>query len=167
LSGQPDFSTRPKARQLPRWETLTLVGGALAIAAAGGLAWRARDQAEFARSRVADVRRERDLQAARVRALVPQGRGAANGREPASPARVIAAVAAALPGDVRLERLTIDYTRGTALEMAVEARDAAGWDLLLERLERAPELADVAPGPESREAEVRSVIRARWSGVAR
>ena len=80
---------------------------------------------------------------------------------------MVAAVAAALPGDVRLERLTIDYARGTALEMAVEARSAAGWDRLLERLERTPELADVAPGAESRQAEVRSVIRARWSGAAR
>jgi hypothetical protein len=166
VSRQPDFASRPQARPLPRWEAAVLVIGALALFGAGALTWRTREQRDAARSRVADVRRELDQQAARVRALAQQGGRAASGRVPASPARVVAAVAAALPGDVRLERMRIDYGRAMALEMTVEARDAAGWDLLLERLERAPEFADVAPGPESREAEVRSVIRARWSEAA-
>ena len=79
----------------------------------------------------------------------------------------MADLAAVLPGDVRLERLSIDYARGGALEMHVVARDAAAWDRLLARLERAPEFREVEPGPETRDAEVRSVVRARWVGRAR
>ncbi len=48
--------------------------------------------------------------------------------------------------------------------MHVVARDAASWDRLLARLEEAPWLREVQPGPEAREAEVRSVVRARWVG---
>ena len=79
----------------------------------------------------------------------------------------MAAIAAALPPDARLERLAIDYARGTAIEMQVVTRSASAWDRLLERLERSPQLREVAPGPESREGEVRSVVRARWAGGAR
>ena len=83
----------------------------------------------------------------------------------APPSRIVADVATLLPPDVRLERLAIDYQRGGTLEMLVVARDAAAWDLLLERLERAPRIRDVEPGPEARAAEVRSVVRARWSAA--
>jgi hypothetical protein len=76
----------------------------------------------------------------------------------------VADVASVLPGDVRLERLSIDYARDGALEMHVVARDATSWDRLLDRLERAPRLREVQPGPEAREAEVRSTVRARWVG---
>jgi hypothetical protein len=70
-----------------------------------------------------------------------------------------------LPRDTRLEGLTIDYEHGV-LELRVVAREAAAWDLLLDRLEREPRLRDVEPGPEARDAEVRSVVRARWAGGA-
>ena len=83
----------------------------------------------------------------------------------APPSRIVADVAAVLPPDVRLERLAIDYHRGGTLEMLVVARDAAAWDLLLERLEKSSRIKDVEPGPEARAAEVRSLVRARWSAA--
>ncbi len=51
--------------------------------------------------------------------------------------------------------------------MHVVARDAAAWDRLIAQLERSPEFREVVPGPETRDAEVRSAIRARWAGGAR
>ena len=68
---------------------------------------------------------------------------------------------------MRLERIAIDYRRGGTLELAVVARDAPAWDLLLQRLARAEHLRAVTPGPEARAAEVRSVVRARWGSEPR
>jgi hypothetical protein len=67
-----------------------------------------------------------------------------------------------LPPDVRLERLSLAYGRELAVEMAVVARDPRAFDRLLERLDAAPRLRDVRPGPENREGEVRTVVRATW-----
>lgn len=164
---QPDFATGARPRRPPSWEAGLVGVGLLALVLAGAASWRAREQSAAARARVAEVRREVDQQAARLRALAPAGPAAGRAAAASSPVRVVAAVAALLPADVRLERLTIDYGRGAVLEMGVEARDAVGWDRLLERLERSTDFTDVAPGPEARQAEVRSVIRARWSGAAR
>ena len=129
--------------------------------AVGG-AWRARGEARLAGDRLAGVRREADAAAVRLRALAARARGEAPGLLPAAealPAQVVAGLASALPGDARLERLSIDYARGGTLEMHVVARDAAAWDRLIAQLERSPEFREVAPGPETRDAEVRSVIR--------
>lgn len=170
MTRQPDFSTVPRATRAPAWDTLAALVGVLILVLAAGGAWRARGEARLAQGRLAVVRREVDAASARLRALEARARGEARGllaAAEAPPAWIVAGIAAALPGDARLERMTIDYARGGALEMHVVARDATTWDLLLERLERAPEFRDVQPGPESREAEVRSVIRTRWAGVAR
>ena len=111
----------------------------------------------------------REVAALRTRHAALEARAAAGGQAllavDAPPSRIVADVATLLPPDVRLERLAIDYQRGGTLEMLVVARDAAAWDLLLERLERAPRIRDVEPGPEARAAEVRSVVRARWSAA--
>jgi len=140
--------------------------GLVALALAAGGAWRAREEARTARSRLAGVRREVEAASARLRALDARARGPARALPvtEAPPARIVADLASAIPGDVRLERLLIDYAHDGALEMHVVARDAASWDRLLARLEGAPWLRDVQPGPEAREAEVRSVIRGRWVG---
>ncbi len=169
MSRQPDFATRPQSRREPPWESVLVVLGVLAVVAAGVLAWRARDEAREAQARLSEVRREVEQQAARLRVLAPSGGSAPGSRATgeASPGRIVAAVAAVLPADARLERLTIDYAHGTALEMNVETKNAASWDRLLERLEHSASFAEVAPGPESRAAEVRTAIHARWSGAAR
>jgi hypothetical protein len=152
VTHQPDFSTAPRPSRLPVWETLAVGAAFVVLILAGGGAWRARQEARQARARLGDVRREVEAASARLGALE------------APPSRIVANVASALPGDARLERLSIDYERGGALEMEVVARDAASWDRLLDRLGRASWLRDLEPGPEAREAEVRSLVRARWAG---
>jgi Tfp pilus assembly protein PilN len=167
---QPDFSTASGTRRRAPWDTLAVLAGTALLALALAGAWRARTEARLARGRLAEVRREAEAASGRLRALEARARGLARGFLPAAqapPAQIVAGVAAALPGDVRLERLSIDYARGGAIEIHVVARDAAAWDRLLERMEAAPEFRDVEPGPESREGEVRSVLRTRWAVRAR
>jgi len=166
---QPDFSTTSRAARTPSWERVALLACAVAALFAMALALRAREEARAAAARLADVSREVAAAAARrqaLEALVLFAGGQALLAEDAPPARIVADVAAVLPADVRLDRLAIDYPRGGALELMVVARDAEAWDLLLERLERAPHFREVEPGPEARAAEVRSLVRARWAPVS-
>lgn len=167
MTRQPDFSTAPRPSRAPAWETLAVAIGIAAVVLAAVEAWHARGEARDATARVAVVRHEIETIMARLRAF--DARDEARGARvlaaaDAPPARLAADVASVLPGSARLERLSIDYARGGAVEMQVVARDASAWDQLLERLERAPEFREVQPGPETREGEVRSEIRARWVG---
>jgi hypothetical protein len=166
VSRQPDFATAPRHSRVPAWETVAVGAGLAALALAAGGAWRARDEVLSARARLVEVRRDVDAAAARQRALEARARGPARGLAAAEapPARIVADLASAIPPGVRLERLLIDYAREGAVEMEVVARDAASWDGLLARLEGASALRDVQPGPEAREGEVRTVVRARWVG---
>jgi len=164
VSRQPDFSTTPRPSRAPVWDTVALATGLAALLLSGVVAGRAREEARAAGARLAEVRREVEAATVRLRAFdAPAGTPVLPAAE-ASPARIVADLASVLPGDVRLERLSIDYAHGGALEFDVVARDAGAWDLLLERLGQAPRFREVAPGPEAREAEVRSVVRARWVG---
>ena len=167
MSRQPDFSTVPRPNPLRRWERAALVLGVLAAGLVAIAAVRARGEAAAAVSRLAQARGEVERLATQRRALAAR-RAASGGAElSSSPARVVAALAAALPPDARLQRLAIDYKNGTAIEMQVVTRSTSAWDRLLEHLEKTPELREVAPGPESRGGEVRTVVRARWVGGAR
>lgn len=87
-------------------------------------------------------------------------RAAAAGESP--PERIVAQLAQVLPDTARVERLSIVYGEEIALEMRVVARDATAWDLTVQRLEQTRFLADVSPGPEHRDGEVRTTVRARW-----
>jgi hypothetical protein len=167
MSGQPDFSTAPRPRRAPVWERLALAVAFAALLLSGFAAWRAREEALAARARLAEVRRDVETAAGRLRAFESQTRAGSPllSAVEAPPVRVVAVLASVLPRDARLEGLTIDYERGV-LELRVVAREAAAWDLLLDRLEREPRLREVEPGPEARGAEVRSVVRARWTGGA-
>jgi hypothetical protein len=142
--------------------------GLLALAWAARASWTARAEAREARAELSRVRREIDAVRPRLRALEARSaagvkrRGQAAAAGTAPPVRIVNAVAAVLPAGARLERLSIDYVRGVSLEMQVVARNASAWDRLLDRLEHAPEFADVEPGPEMREGEVRTILRARW-----
>jgi hypothetical protein len=169
VSRQPDFSTVPRPSRVPAFGTVAAAVAFVAVVLAGGAAWRAREEARVARARLDDVRREVEAATSRLRALEASARGGAPGlaAADAEPARIVADVASVLPADARLERLSIDYTHGGAVELEVVARDAATWDRLLERLEQAPQFREVEPGPEARDAEVRSLIRARWVGGPR
>ncbi len=160
MSLQPDFATAARSRHRLPWEAVLLVTAALALLWSAFAASQARSEAALAVERVAAAHREMDQATARLRAQSPTPREA--GRP--APSRILAGIARVLPGDVRLSGLTVDYTHGVALELQVEARDAAAWDRLLARLERSADFDDVEPGPERRQAEVRSVVRARWAG---
>jgi Tfp pilus assembly protein PilN len=166
VSRQPDFSTAARSRSLRTWDRIALAAGVLAVGLVALAAQRARGEAAEAGARLAQAQAElQRLEARRATLAVRRTTGGAD--TSSSPARVVAAIAAALPADARLERLAIDYSRGVAIEMQVVTRSPAAWDRLLERLERSPELREVAPGPESRAGEVHSVVHARWAGGAR
>jgi Tfp pilus assembly protein PilN len=169
VSRQPDFSTTPRPSRAPALENVAVALGLVAVVLAGGAAWRARDEARAARARLDEVRREVEAATARLSSLEASARTGRPGlaAADAEPARIVADVATVLPGDARLERLSIDYVHGGAVELAVVARDAAAWDRLLDRLEQAPQFREVEPGPEARDAEVRSLVRARWVGGPR
>jgi Tfp pilus assembly protein PilN len=170
VTRQPDFSSEPRAVRVPGWHNLALAGGALVALAAVLAAFRTTEEAATAEQRLAEVRRDVAAAADRVEALEARARAVEAGMlapDDAPPARIVADVAEALPGDVRLERLAIDYRHGGVLELSVVARDASAWDRLLQQLELAPRLRAVTPGPEARAAEVRSLVRARWGSEPR
>ncbi len=166
MSRQPDFSTIARASPLRVWERVAWALAALALGVVALAAVWARREAVEADARLLRTQDEiRRLQARRD--AVAPWRGAPGAEASSSPARVVAAIAAALPPDARLERLVIDYRHGAAIEMQIVTRTTAAWDSLLARLERSSELREVAPGPESRGGAVRSVVRARWQGGVR
>jgi Tfp pilus assembly protein PilN len=170
VTRQPDFSSERRAVRVPAWHNVALAAGALAALAAGLAAFRTTEEKSAASQRLAEVRREVAAAADRVKALEARARAVEAGMlapDDAPPARIVSDLAKALPGDVRLERLAIDYGHGGVLELAVVARDASAWDRLLQQLELAPRLRAVTPGPEARAAEVRSVVRARWGSEPR
>lgn len=164
----PDFSTAPRRR--PPVRDLVLVAAALGLALASlGLALSAHGELSNAQSRVAEVQAGIDAARGRLRAL--ETRGIA-GEGPLSqallttdapPAPVLAELAGVFPPDVRLERIDLAYGRELAVEMGVVARNPRGFDRLLERLDSFPRLRDVRPGPENREGEVRTTVRATWT----
>jgi hypothetical protein len=165
---QPDFSTRPRPRRLPTRHLVAFVGGLLVLALAVRIAWTARHEAEAARERLAEVEREVVSLGARLRAFGDRGargedlaRAAAVAEAP--PERIVATLARALPDDARVEQLSIVYGNEISLEMRVVARSPAAWDRTLERLEETAALDEVSPGPEKREGEVRTTVRALWA----
>jgi Tfp pilus assembly protein PilN len=167
VTRQPDFRTAPRPSRGSAWGLLCLAVGVLALGASAYLAASARAEATASARHLADVTGEVKALAARAAALSARPAAGAERLRAADapPARIVADVAAALPPDVRLDRLAIDYERGGQLELGVVARSAPAWDRLLERLERAPRLREVEPGPEARDGEVRSAVRARWSAT--
>lgn len=170
MTRQPDFKTTPPPSRVPLWQHVALAACALGALAATAQAYATLDEARAAARRLAEVSRDVDTARGRLQALEARARAAgAAVLSPADvpPARVVAEVASALPDDVRLERLAIDYRSGGALELLVVARDAEAWDRLLRQLEKAPGIREVEPGPEARAAEVRSLVRARWAAGAR
>jgi hypothetical protein len=128
-----------------------------------GSAWvdlrHARRQAEEARL---------EVEADRERLRLLASRGAAAEGVPAllsadaPPPRVLADLAAVMPGDVRLESLALTYGQTVALEMQVVARAAPAYDAFLQRLEGSPVFGDVTPGDESRGDEVRGSLRVTY-----
>lgn len=166
---QPDFSTSPRPRRPPARDVLAVLLGLVFLGLAIASAATTRRDAGAARERLAAVRREIASLEARLRtvdARTTEGgellsRAAAADDSP--PDRIVAAIARALPEDVRVEHLTIDYGDVIALEMLLVARDVAAWDQALARLVEAGPFDEVIPGPERREGEIRVTVSARWA----
>jgi hypothetical protein len=170
MTAARDFSTRPRARRLTRPETALLLAGLVAGALA---AWSAADawaQHRAAAAPLAQARADSERVRARIRDL--QGRGGPGDAlaeqaalsADAPPGRVVAAVAELLPGDVRLESVSLAYGAQLQVELRVAARRPASFDVFLDRLQRSPAFADVLPGDEDRTGDMRAVVRARYSG---
>jgi len=173
MKDQPDFSTTPRSRRPPIREIAAVIVAVALLGFALHAAWATRRDARIAHDRLATVQRDVGSMQARIRAVGARTaaggdlltRAAAAGESP--PERIIAELARALPEAARVERLSIVYGDDISLELRVVARDATAWDRTLERLEETRFLAEVSPGPERREGEVRTTVSARWVGRAR
>jgi Tfp pilus assembly protein PilN len=165
-----DFSTNPRPVPRSRLDLALLAAGAAALvwsASCAHLSWR---DAREKRARVEEARRE--LAEARER-LPPTARPSADAafaRQAllsleAAPPVVLAALAAVLPPDVRLDRLDLDYGGVLQLQLEVVARDAAAYDRFLSRLEASPQFGSVSLGEENRDGEVRAAVRASYGGA--
>ena len=142
------------------------------MALASHAVFRARVVLAEAQTRTEAVRREIEADRDRVRALESRnGPGSLDTQAlmtgEAPPPRVVADLAALLPDDVRLEGLTLSYADGPGLELQVSARRARSYDLFLDRLAASPRIADLVPGSESRDGEVRASVRARYQPFSR
>jgi hypothetical protein len=160
-----DFSSRPRARGLSRPHGALLAAGVVGLALA---AWATADAWREHRAAAARLGQTvRDTEAVRARARALQGRTAAEDAlaaqailgADAAPARVVARVAELLPGDVRLEGLSLDYGESLEVELRVSARSAASFDVFLDRLQRSPSFTRVLTGDEDRRAGMRTVVR--------
>ena len=144
-----------------------LLGVAVALAlAAGAESWQAlRDSRESAlslRLLRADVAATQE----RLRTLQGTKRAGSDAlaarivlSAEAPPARVVADLSALLPPDVRLDGLSLDYAAKLQIEARVSARRPAAYDQLFERLASSRHFSDVMPGPEARQADLRSSLR--------
>jgi len=146
-----------------------LLVSALVFGLAAQQACAARAAQDRARSRVAEARGDVTALRERLRRLEARSGAddAAIGRALAAaaapPPRVLADVVALLPGDVRLDGLSLSYGERIELDLQVVARRARDYDLFLERLTASPRFEAVLPGPERREGEVRANVRAAYS----
>ena len=123
-------------------------------------------------ARVDDARRELAATKERVSPSAPSASDAALARQAlgsleAAPPAVLAALAAVMPPDVRLDALSLAYGDAVQLDLRVVARDAAAYDLFLAQLESSSQFGSVSPGEENRFGEVRAVVRASYAGVPR
>ena len=160
-----DFSTRPRRRSARPLDLALLAVGATALLLSAYATVNAGNGRQRARARVEDTRRELQAAQSRVRELEAQ-------REPAQavayqalltaeapPPSVLADLVALMPGDVRLDAVSLSYGEPLGVRVDVVARNAPVYDLFLDRLQRSPRFADVLPGDENRDGELRTSIQ--------
>jgi hypothetical protein len=75
------------------------------------------------------------------------------------PSRVLAALTALMPPDVRLDGVGLSYGVRLDVEARVVARRAESYDLFLKRLAESPVFEAIVPGSESRQGETRASLR--------
>jgi Tfp pilus assembly protein PilN len=163
-----DFSTRPRGGRLTRAQGTLLACGAAAFLLAAWYAGDAWGEHREAAARLAQSQQEAEAVRARIRELEglrgPEQAAAVQAvlTLDASPPRVLAALAELMPGDVRLESVSLGYGEKVDVEMRVLARNPASFDLFLERLQGSGSFTEVLPGDEDRRGDMRAVIRARY-----
>lgn len=166
----PDFSTRPRRRRPSPAETGFLGLALLALLLSVGATRAAWTDLGRVRTEMEQARRETAAASARSRALEGRQRDEAVAAQAlwtseAPPPRVLGALAAILPGDVRLDGLTLHYGDRLDLELRLAARRAGSYDVFLSRLEASPRFANVVPGDETRDSGIRASIRATYRGA--
>lgn len=170
MSEPRDFSTAPRRSRATLLEQGLLSVAVLFLAGAAwsvGAAWRDLRQASSA---AAEVRRETaDVEAGLLalrgrpgptEALAVQAVASAA----APPPQVMTALAALLPGDVRIEHVSLRYGARVVVDMQVTARSTAAYDMLVERLTHSPVFTDVVPGEEDRGVGTRATIAVSYRG---
>ena len=167
-----DFSTRPQPPARSPLDLALVAAGLVVLAWSASCAHGSWRDAREKRARVEEARRELTSARERVSLEAPSSSEAAFSRQAllsleATPPVVLAALAAVLPPDVRLDGLGLDYGGALQLRLQVVARDAAAYDLFLSRLEASPQFGSVRPGEENRDGEVRAVVSASWGSAAR
>jgi Tfp pilus assembly protein PilN len=168
-----DFSTRPRARRFTRAQSALLLGGIAAFLLAAWSAGDAWGEHRAAAAHLAQARQDADAVRSRIRELQSR-RGPEQATAvqavltiDASPPRVLAELAELLPGDVRLEALSLGYGEQVELELRVVAKNPASFDLFLDRLQGSASFLDVLPGDEDRRGDMRTTIRARYQAGGR
>lgn len=145
-----------------------MAAAALVLAASIYGAASAWDDHRRARASVDSVRQEITAAETRIKELqaAAKGEGALATRAAwsveAPPPRVVAALAAMLPPDVRLDTIALRYGSELEVEITVTARSAAEYDRFLRALEASPAFDRLVLGDETRTETVRATIRARY-----
>lgn len=162
----PDFSTRTKSQRAPWTERMLLVCSLAGAGASLWGAWEAKAAFEEAQSRSAKERRSLPplkTRLGRFRSAAPATRkleAQAALTLTAAPPRVVAELAALVPAAAKLDGLELSYGPQLELRLRVSARSAAAYDEFLRRLTAAHHIGEVVPGPETREGEVKGLVRA-------
>lgn len=165
-----DFSSQPRRRAATTAQKVLVAVAAAVLAGSAVRAAGARQDAAQVGSRLQQARAE--SQAALARAQEFEARqdpshllaSQALLTAEAPPSRIVSELSRVMPGDVRLEGLQLAYGSKLQVEMRVSARNAASYDMFLDRLERSPSFTEVLPGDENRQGELRAVVRAVWRG---
>lgn len=160
-----DFSTRPRRRAPRPLDYALLAAGAAALALSTYATVNAWSGRQRARARVEETRRELQAAESRARELEAQRAPAqavayqALLTVEAPPPSVLADLVDLMPGDVRLDAVSLSYGEPLGVKVDVVAKSAPSYDLFLDRLQRSPRFADVLPGDENRDGEVRTTIQ--------
>jgi hypothetical protein len=166
-----NFSTRPRREALSR-DAMLVIAAALLLVLSAASALRAWTQLAAVDATLGETQdlvgrlRDRVKQLQAERGTGPEERLAAQlvltVQAPA--ATVLAAIEDALPADVRLEGITLQYDQDVEVEMRVVARRAAAYDEFLTRLSASPRFHDIVPGAESRADTLTAVVKASFRG---
>jgi hypothetical protein len=166
-----DFSSQPRPQAASAAQKVVVGLAALVLLASATYAFGAWRDSSRVRARLEQARAESQAAQARARAFETRGDAgqllAAQAllTADAPPSRVVAELSRLMPGDVKVDDLRLAYGSRLQLEMRVSAREAASYDLFLDRLEHSPLFSDVLPGDENREGELRALVRAVWRGT--